>query len=116
MGAQWQVHRVSPMWGVPYLAGGAGQEREEGVGTCTNVGRLVREEEGGQGVYDEAGLKKHARTLGEVVGRHSEVSLLPLPGLRGNRFDREASVFCTYPPVAFTLSACFFKGQWLFFT
>ena len=82
VGAQWQVHRVNPMWGVPYLAGGAG--------TCTNVGRLVREEEGGQGVYDEAGLKKHARTLGEVVGRHSEVSLLPLPGLRGNRFDREA--------------------------
>ena len=34
VGAQWQVHRVSPMWGVPYLAGGAGQEREEGVGTC----------------------------------------------------------------------------------
>ena len=24
------------------------------------------------------------------MGRHSEVSLLPLPGLRGNRFDREA--------------------------
>lgn len=39
VGAQWQVHRVNPMWGVPYLAGGAG--------TCTNVGRLVREEEGG---------------------------------------------------------------------
>ena len=33
---------------------------------------------------------RHARTLGEVVGRHSEVSLLPLPEFRGNRFDREA--------------------------
>lgn len=54
------------------------------------MGRLIREEKGGQGVYDETGFMRHARTLGEVVGRHSEVSLLPLPEFRGNRFDREA--------------------------
>jgi hypothetical protein len=91
VGGQWQVHRVSPLWGVPFLRPGApGAAAEEGVGSCPNVGRLVAGGEEGQAGYNKMGLARHARSIGEVVGRHAEVTLAPLPGLRGSRFDREA--------------------------
>lgn len=88
VGAQWQVHRVSPLWGVPYTAGGAARE-EEGMGACPNVRRLVGEQEG-QEVYDRKSLARLGKAMAEVVGGQVEVRIEPLPGLRGTRFDREA--------------------------
>ena len=88
VGAQWQVHRVSPLWGVPYTAGGAARE-EEGMGACPNVRRLVGEQEG-QEVYDRKALARLGKAMAEVVGGQVEVRIEPLPGLRGTRFDSEA--------------------------
>ena len=66
---QWQVHRVSPLWGVPLLPPRGPELEPE---------------------YDGRALARLARGIGEVVGRHAEVEMEPLGGLRGNRFDKEA--------------------------
>lgn len=82
VGGQWQVHRVSPLWGVPFLRPRApGAAAEEGVGSCPNVGRLVAGGEEGQAGYNWMGLARHAQSIGEVVGRHTEASLAPLVSL-----------------------------------
>ena len=61
------------------------------MGTCPNVGRLVvGVEQNQEDVYDERGLSRQGRSIAEVVGSHAEVTISPLPGLRGSRFDREA--------------------------
>ena len=61
------------------------------MGTCPNVRRLVvGVEENQEDVYDEKGLSRQARSIAEVVGSHAEVTITPLSGLRGSRFDREA--------------------------
>jgi hypothetical protein len=89
VGTQWQVHRVSPMWGLPFLppSRSGGQETEVSIGTCPNVDRMGTE---GPIKYDENALTRLAQVMGEVVGRHAEVKIVPLPGLRGNQFDEEA--------------------------
>ena len=61
------------------------------MGTCPNVRRLVvGVEQNQEDVYDEKGLSRQARSIAEVVGSHAEVTITPLMGLRGSRFDREA--------------------------
>jgi len=91
VGAPWQVHRVSPLWGVPYKGAGTSGDKEEGIGSCPNVRRLVvGGEQNQEDIYDEKGLSRQARSIAEVVGSHAEVTISPLSGLRGSRFDREA--------------------------
>lgn len=91
VGPPWQVHRVSPLWGVPVTNPPDKnlQDMELGIGTCPNIARM-KERQIHQVTYDEKGLKKVAKSLGEIVGQHTEVDLSPLPGLRGNQFDEEA--------------------------
>ena len=82
---------MSPLWGVLYKGADTSGDREEGMGTCPNVRRLVvGVDQGLEEVYDEKGLSRQARSIAEVVGSHAEVSVTPLSGLRGSRFDREA--------------------------
>ena len=47
-------------------------------------------EQNQEDVYDEKRLSLQARSIAEVVGSHAEVTISPLSGLRGSRFDREA--------------------------
>ena len=47
-------------------------------------------EQNEEDVYDEKGLSRQGRSIAEVVGSHAVVTVSPLPGLRGSRFDREA--------------------------
>ena len=70
VGVQWQVYKVSPLWGVAF--------------------KDVSEEE--PTIYDLESLKRHAAVIGSVVGEQTEVEVAPLPGLRGSRFDKEALV------------------------
>ena len=61
------------------------------MGSCPNVRRLVvGGEQNQEDIYDEKGLSRQARSIAEVVGSHAEVTISPLSGLRGSRFDREA--------------------------
>ena len=61
------------------------------MGSCPNVRRLVvGVEQNQEDVYDEKRLSLQARSIAEVVGSHAEVTISPLSGLRGSRFDREA--------------------------
>jgi len=91
VGAQWQVHKVSPLWNIPYKGAGTMEDREEGMGSCQNVRRLVvGGEQGQEEVYDEKGLSRQARSIAEVIGSHADVTITTLAGLRGSRFDREA--------------------------
>ena len=71
VGVQWQVYRVSPLWGVIFSDEG---EVEEPT------------------MFDEEMLKDKALVIGAVVGDQTEVEVAPLPGLRGSRFDKEALV------------------------
>ena len=70
VGVQWQVYKVSPLWGVAF--------------------KDVSEEE--PTIYDLESLKRHAVVIGSVFGEQTEVEVAPLPGLRGSRFDKEALV------------------------
>ena len=86
-----QVHRVSPLWNIPYIGASTMEDREEGMGSCPNVRRLVvGGEQGQEEVYDEKGLSRQARSIAEVIGSHADVTITTLAGLRGSRFDREA--------------------------
>ena len=71
VGVQWQVYRVSPLWGVIF-------SDEDKVEEPT--------------MYDEEMLKGKALVIGAMVGAQTEVEISPLPGLRGSRFDKEALV------------------------
>ena len=71
VGVQWQVYRVSPLWGIVF-------SDEADVEEPT--------------MYEPEMLKSKALVIGAVVGDQTEVELAPLPGLRGSRFDKEALV------------------------
>ena len=71
VGVQWQVYKVSPLWGVVFSDP---EEVEEPT------------------VYDEDMLKRQALVISSVVGDQTEVEVASLPGLRGSRFDKEALV------------------------
>ena len=71
VGAQWQVYKVSPLWGVIFSDPA---EVEEPT------------------TYDEEMLKGKASVIAAIVGDQTEVEVASLPGLRGSRFDKEALV------------------------
>ena len=71
VGVQWQVYKVSPLWGVVFSDPA---EVEEPT------------------MYDEEMLKRQALVIGSVVGDQTEVEVAPVQGLRGSRFDKEALV------------------------
>ena len=87
VGVQWQVFKVSPLWGVAF--------------------KDVSEEE--PTIYDLESLKRHAAVIGSVVGEQTEVEVAPLPGLRGSRFDKEALVITVRKKMG-AKSICIFMG------
>jgi len=97
VGINWQVHKCSPLWNVPFKENRAslGRQQSFGEGAQGNM-RLV--EDSMEKVYDLKALKRYAMIIASYVATHAvsgqdnpyRVELSIMKGLKGMRSDREA--------------------------